>query len=368
MIETFKKARRVFSHPRDAMRSTASARIVRAITALQATIQRDEGGRGIAALCRPNQLLQASQELLRTPSNGKAIVLTGFPCLRERSPPVETDGPPGAVAIARALVAFGVTVSMPIEHHSRAALQQCMAAACTGEIQPTVVGFPTSDEWGAADDLRLQDITAGSSIAIAIERAGTSSDGTCYTMRALPMGKDLVAYELNSILTVGSRLCTVAVGDGGNELGMGSLYADVSRTVPNGAKTGCIVPSDFPIVASVSNWGGYALCCACALLAWDQQLALAADGATNNCAGRHSAEDYVARLVPDARSLEAVILAANDAGAVDGINGQAMGSVDGMPLRIHLDLLDRLRAVTLGAMNGGEAFDRPPLTSSMRCD
>jgi hypothetical protein len=337
--------------------ATASARIVRAIATLQATIQRDEGGRGIAALCRPNQLFEASQELLRTPPNGKALVLTGFPCLRERSPPMETDGPPGAVAVARALIAFGVTVSMPIEHHSRAALQQCMAAACAGEIEPLIVSFPTSDEWGAADDLRLQDLTEGSCIAIAVERAGTSSDGMCYTMRALPMGKNLVAYELNSILTAGSRLRTVAVGDGGNELGMGSLYAEVARTVPNGERTGCIVPSDFPVVASVSNWGGYALCCACALLAWDQQLPLATDGAAISCAGRHSAEEYVARLIPDARSLQAVMLAANEAGAVDGINGQAMGSVDGMPLHIHVSLLDRLRAITLGAMNGDESFD-----------
>jgi hypothetical protein len=205
---------------------------------------------------------------------------------------------------------------------------------------------------------------AGSSIAVAIERAGTSSDGTCYTMRALPMGKDLVAYQLNSILTADNRrasLRTVAVGDGGNELGMGSLCADVSRSVTNGAKIGCIVPSDFPLVASVSNWGGYALCCACALLAWEQQRALATNAARSSCAGRHSAEEYVARLVPDARSLEAVMVAANEVGAVDGINGQGMGSVDGMPLRTHLDLLERLRAITLGGMNGDESFDTPAL-------
>ena len=99
-----------------------SSRALRAIDALQARIQRDEGGRGIAALLRPNQLLTAGETLLQSPisnSQSGVLLLTGFPCLRERKPPIESDGPPGAVALAFTLLALGrAPVTMLIEDHS----------------------------------------------------------------------------------------------------------------------------------------------------------------------------------------------------------------------------------------------------------
>ena len=40
------------------------------------------------------------------------IIITGFPCNLEHKPPTETDGPLGAVAIARSLVALGKKVTL----------------------------------------------------------------------------------------------------------------------------------------------------------------------------------------------------------------------------------------------------------------
>lgn len=34
-------------------------------------------------------------------------IITGFPCLLKHDPPTETDGPPGAYALARACIALG---------------------------------------------------------------------------------------------------------------------------------------------------------------------------------------------------------------------------------------------------------------------
>ena len=50
---------------------------------------------------------------------------------------------------------------------------------------------------------------------------------------------------------------------------MGSLFGDVCAAIPKGEEIGCVRPADAVLVASVSNWGGYALCCALSLLAWD---------------------------------------------------------------------------------------------------
>lgn len=57
------------------------------------------------------------------------------------------------------------------------------------------------------------------------------------------------------------------VGDGGNEVGMGKVYGKVlSSKIANAKEIACVVPTDHLIIASVSNWGGYALCAATAVL------------------------------------------------------------------------------------------------------
>lgn len=42
-------------------------------------------------------------------------ILTGFPCLIEHTPPTETDGPPGALAIARACMWLGKEVHLLVD-------------------------------------------------------------------------------------------------------------------------------------------------------------------------------------------------------------------------------------------------------------
>jgi hypothetical protein len=60
---------------------------------------------------------------------------------------------------------------------------------------------------------------------------------------------------------------TIGVGDGGNEIGMGKVSWDViQRNIPRGAIIACRVPTDYLIVAGVSNWGAYALSAGVALL------------------------------------------------------------------------------------------------------
>ena len=67
------------------------------------------------------------------------------------------------------------------------------------------------------------------------------------------------------------RLFTIGIGDGGNEVGMGKIFEHIvtSPNIPNAAQIACTVSADFLIVASVSNWGGYALAAATAVVAVD---------------------------------------------------------------------------------------------------
>lgn len=339
------------------MPTSRSARALRTIEALQARVQRDEGGRGIAALLRPNMLLAAAEALVAPPPNpaqSGVLLLTGFPCLRERTPPVESDGPPGAVALAFTLLALGrAPVTMLIEDHSVGVLESC--AAASGVSAAAIAAFPTADRWSSADDARLDALHAGACGIVSIERAGEAADGTCYTMRGLPMGASLLG-PLNAVARPGRGAITVGIGDGGNELGMGSLHDDIARTVKLGDKIGCVVPADAPLVASVSNWGGYALSCAVAVLEWDAgrrgdgSVSIAPSADADTPAARH-----LRRLVHDRDMARSALLACSAAGAVDGITAAGDGSCDGMPLETHLELLDELRAITLEGLQSGGA-------------
>ena len=350
---------------------TCSPPLSRSIDSLQAIVQRDEGGRGISPLTRPGQLLSVATELFiaaasATTQGKNVLVLTGFPCMRERTPPAETDGPPGAAAVAHTLAALGVPVRLPIEAHSEAVLHQCieaaqpLAAAASVTPAPLVEAFPAADGWGAPDDARLVEMRASATVVVCLERAGQASDGVCRTMRGLPMGESLVAHQLNELAVTaleqgeaaapGQMRC-VAIGDGGNELGLGGLHPLIVEHVANGAEIGCVVPAHAVLVASVSNWGGYALCHALSLLAWEQGWhASAPSSAEPSKEPPPSADDFLARLAPDRAAVSRAILAANTVGAVDGISAQAGGAVDGMPLEEQCRVVEELRLTCLAHM------------------
>src|SRR5579872_2223568 len=53
---------------------------------------------------------------------------------------------------------------------------------------------------------------------------------------------------------------TIGIGDGGNEIGMGKIpHETIIKNITNGDLIHCRVPTDYLIVAGVSNWGAYAL-------------------------------------------------------------------------------------------------------------
>jgi hypothetical protein len=62
---------------------------------------------------------------------------------------------------------------------------------------------------------------------------------------------------------------TIAIGDGGNELGMGCfLWEDLVAAIATGpaGKIACRVAADLGLLAGTSNWGGYALALAISTL------------------------------------------------------------------------------------------------------
>ena len=159
---------------------------------------------------------------------------------------------------------------------------------------------------------------------IAIERCGPGADGRHRNMR----GADVSAHAAPlDLLFKAGPWRTVAIGDGGNEIGMGTVPRRlIAEHVPLGEVIGCVVPADHLITAGVSHWGAYGLLAALAMLRSDWTGAMLA-----------SLDPALDRSV-----VEAMV---RDGPAVDGVSLQRTATIDAHPMRVHHQMLDAVMAV-----------------------
>ena len=87
---------------------------------------------------------------------------------------------------------------------------------------------------------------------VSIERPGQAADGSYYNMRGENISARTACFDTFMNL---SHCPTIAVGDGGNEIGMGKVIRAIRDLNIVPAVTGC----DELIVSDVSNWGAYAI-------------------------------------------------------------------------------------------------------------
>ncbi|HET7883548.1 MAG TPA: glutamate cyclase domain-containing protein, partial [Acetobacteraceae bacterium] len=233
------------------------------------------------------------------------------------TPPAgETDGPVGAALLAGALTQVGIPCRLATDEPCRATC----AAALRGINVPLDV-VPLN---GAVDEVVALWRTHGVTHALSIERCGRSADGAPRNMR----GEDIGAFTtpLDDLFLAGPWH-RVAIGDGGNEIGMGSLPASlIGAHVAHGETIACATPADHLIVAGVSNWGAYALIAALAVLRDDWRASL------------------VASLDPD-RDGAILRTMVEEGPAVDGVTRQRTLTVDSLPAEVHHAKLRAIRAV-----------------------
>ena len=127
----------------------------------------------------------------------------------------------------------------------------------------------------------------------------------------------------------------LAVGDGGNEMGMGKVIDKIRSNpkIANGDKIGCVVAADHLIAASVSNWGGYALAAGAALVKADQQ----------GCAP----EEWIEKCLPTDQEEIELLDRCVAKGCRDGVSGKVEATVDGMSLETSLQCLRDIRSASL---------------------
>ena len=258
--------------------------------------RRDPGGRGLATHAQAGLLLPASQESL---ASERIIIVTGF-CIRAAMAG-ETDGPPGALAIAEALTRLGKTVLLLTDDFSAPLLDA--GAAVSGTAVPVArINLPQADADAAIDDL-IENFSP--THVLAIERPGNAADGHRYSMRG-EMLDDLVPAADRLLAPPQQRnYATLAIGDGGNELGLGGLREQLKGGIDHGELIFCATAADYVVPAGISNWGAYALVAALSVISGKQLL----------------------RPPEHERTILQAMIAA---GAVDGCTRQQALSVDGL--------------------------------------
>jgi hypothetical protein len=213
-------------------------------------------------------LLQAAASL----SHSKCIaVTTGFPCNTSLSCPDETDGPSGILAIVRSLIACNKQVTIVLDQKNlflRKLIEEALRVYVPKSNDVAVVPYPP-DGVGIADMTTAKEFLFNQSTGcikfdhlVALERSGPNYEGRNMTMTARDISSMCDPIDQLFMLADELNIKTIAVGDGGNEIGFGKLQKEVAEFVDHGQEIACVVPVDHLIVSGVSNWGGYAIAAA----------------------------------------------------------------------------------------------------------
>jgi hypothetical protein len=284
------------------------------IDQIERLIHRDVG-RGMDAVFRAARGgLWDATEALAAVAAPRIGLITGFFVPAGDPPAAETDGPAGAALMARAFTQAGLSCRLATDTICQSACRAALDAAGAGVV-PIDAGAPGGSVNAAVDLWRRE----GIDWVIAIERCGPAADGRLRNMR----GADISAYAapLDRLFGAGPWR-TIAIGDGGNEIGMGRL--PIAQYVPLGETIGCVVPADFLIAAGVSHWGAYAVFAALAVLRPDWAAAM--------LGGLDPAVD---RAV-----IEAMV---RDGPAVDGVSLRREATIDGLPMVEHQAIREAVR-------------------------
>ena len=296
--------------------------MVRRVDLVDQILALDPGHRDIAAFSNPGAALDAARTLRRA---RRVLIVTGFTVEPEMP---ETDGPPGAAVLGRALRRLGAHVT----HVTDPANVPLVEASLKTLDEPAGVAVYPAEAGGAARLLADEKPTH----LVAIERPGRNGAGDYLNMR----GDSVAAWNapMDELFVTRARPArrpvTVGIGDGGNEIGMGNVRSRFARLDALRARIACVVRVDHLVVAGVSNWGSYGVVAAL---------------------GRLTGLDLLHTPEVERQLIQACV----SAGACDGVTRRREPTVDSLADHIHAAVVDLLRlASRSGIMEGGRSGRR----------
>ena len=258
-------------------------------------INTDAGGRGVLWMYlgyrreNPNFLHNSARMFLD--NYERVLLITGFPI-----PPMmraETDGPPGTLAIAKAVETLGGRAEILTYPEVKEALEP---------FRLSFTDEPEIDNY---------------SLVIAVETPGRARDGKYYSMSGLEITREAFDWAVLKARELG--VPTIGIGDGGNEAGMGKIRELVEKYVPLGKKIASVIETDELILSAVSNWGAYGLVA-------------------------QASVEFGRELLPDWDE-RTIVRIMSKLGLIDGVSKALTPTVDGIGLDVHEGIVELLNAL-----------------------
>ena len=326
------------------------------LKAIRDVIQNDIGERGLKKVAGDNLITATFYDFVEACKSFAGVkrpsvcIVTGFLIPTADPPRGETDGPLGTLFLARALTALGMRVVLATDDFCVPALRAGLAD-CGLSKNVELLELPREDDLDYVEDFKAR---AGLlTHLIALERVGPSHtvesighqmEGTsftkdrfreavppahhdrCHTMR----GRDITelmapAHRLFQKEPIQVAEISIGIGDGGNEIGMGKIAWDtIRKNINEGAMIACRVPTDYLVVAGISNWGAYALAAGIALV---------------------RGQTLDATLFDTAKERQLLQLMVEKGPLVDGKTSEATATVDGVAFEEYIRPLERIKEI-----------------------
>ena len=339
------------THTRQTTRPEVSAKHAALLDEFERFTHRDPARRGlisseldaagqsaeIAARLGAGQLAAAAIDLAQHAQ--QVAIVTGFFIPHAQPPSAETDGPPGSLFLAHCLRTLGIDAAVITDGPCAPAVR-----AAANDIDfphdRLFIAPQKAETW--CEEFLQSDFARGLTHLIAIERVGPSHTpetaglgfdvsvehhNRCHNMRGVCIDAHTAPLHLlfERLPEFSPDGRTIGVGDGGNEIGMGSIPWSELRRRLSGDHAGripCRIACDFNIVAGTSNWGAMALAAATCLL-----------------------KERLDVLLPWTQSrhqswLEHIVA---NGPAVDGVTGRREATVDGLPFLTYIQPWEGIR-------------------------
>lgn len=282
-------------------------------------------------------------------------IITGFVLRPHRH--AETDGIIGSMLLARALVvAYGVHPVIICQHENLDAIKP-LASVCglhsyftveeALEYPAAVAAVPFTKDINEAEKEAARLASYNPAAVIAVESAGANELGVYHNATGLDMTELEAKSDVLFDRLASDGVPTFAIGDLGNETGMGAIGDYIKQNIPYAQKNACRCgcgggiaaqsAADTIITATVSDWAAYGLIAAIAWL-------------------RGNIE-----IMHDENMEKEALYAASRAGMVD-MYGWLIPAIDGMDCSMNCSIVSLMRGCVKSALSLTETcrawFDR----------
>ena len=221
--------------------------------------------------------LRAAEGLVKNVHRGDSVIIITGAGTPPALPKGESDGPPGAAVLGRALYKGigAIPIYVVEEHHTDPMIASSEAAgvmikeysiAKEKRLGGVLINPPTDGSavpiWSAS----LFDLYKPKAV-IATEKLGPNEKGIIHGATGLAGWKPQV--DVSSLIYEAEKrgVFSIGVGDCGNELGFGRIHQAVKDIQPFGKRCQCpcqsgmatVVKTDVLFPAMISNWGCYGI-------------------------------------------------------------------------------------------------------------